>query len=138
VVQLGAIPPSAGRRVFVHSCAAGRFEGTDLGGGVLIAGLGHAGVAEQHGGCRAILLPLITIGQQGFARRKPLFLLAPVFRRADDDFRNKMRLAVLAPMSLLGLSSEQAVDADRPNAEPACNGHTGMPGWDALFSVPRH
>src|SRR3954471_13110352 len=61
-----------------------RTMGTDLGGGVLIVGLRHAGVAKQHGRCREILLPLTAIWQQDFAQYKPLFLLVPDFRCADD------------------------------------------------------
>jgi hypothetical protein len=38
--------------------------------------------------CRPILLPLVTIWQQGFARRKPLFMLAAHFRCADDRLSN--------------------------------------------------
>ena len=38
--------------------------------------------------CRPILLPLVAIWQQDFARRKPLFLLAANFRCADDRLSN--------------------------------------------------
>jgi hypothetical protein len=38
--------------------------------------------------CRPILLPLMAIWQQDFARRKPLFLLAANFRCADDRLSN--------------------------------------------------
>src|SRR6202035_2095930 len=42
-------PTPAGGSLLVYPRAAGRLEGTDLGGGVLVAGLRDAGVAEQHG-----------------------------------------------------------------------------------------
>jgi hypothetical protein len=38
--------------------------------------------------CRQNLLPLITIWQQDYAQRKPLFSLAGNFRCADDRLSN--------------------------------------------------
>jgi hypothetical protein len=44
--------PAATRDAFlVDALAACGFEGLDLGGGILVFGLGHAGVAEQDGRC---------------------------------------------------------------------------------------
>ena len=59
-----AIPPSAGSLLLEHAPAPGGLERVDLGGGVLMVGLGDAGVAEKHGDCRANLLPLGRIWQQ--------------------------------------------------------------------------
>ena len=51
-MQLGTVLASAGGAILVDPRAAGCLEGADLGGGVLVAGFRHAGVAEQHGKCR--------------------------------------------------------------------------------------
>ena len=48
-MEFRTIPPSAGSPLLVYPCAARRLQRTDLSSGVLIAGLRHAGVAEQHG-----------------------------------------------------------------------------------------
>src|SRR3546814_20127556 len=56
--------PAAARGVFlVDPGAACGFECFDLRGGILVFGLGHAGLAEQLGGCCICLLLLHEIGR---------------------------------------------------------------------------
>src|SRR4051812_50179242 len=86
-VQLRPIPTATGGLLLIDAGAAGRFEGADLGRGILIIGLRDAGVAEQHG-CRSKLLPLVAIWQQDFAQRKSLVLRLPRFRRVDERFES--------------------------------------------------
>jgi hypothetical protein len=90
-VQLGAVPPAAGSLLLEHAPAPGGLERVDLGGGVLVVGLGDAGVAEQHGICRTNLLLLRRVWQQVCVWRKALFLLGRPVACADGRLRSSAR-----------------------------------------------
>ena len=62
-MQFGTIPSSAGRRFLEDFLAAGFFEHADLRRGVLIFGLGDAGVAEQHD-CRFFCCQTLSFGNR--------------------------------------------------------------------------
>jgi hypothetical protein len=63
LVQLGTLPPSAGRGFLKQPGASGVLERANLGRGFLGLGFGDAGVAEEHV-CRFSLLPNKYIWQQ--------------------------------------------------------------------------
>ena len=83
-VQLGPIPTAAGGLLFVDPRAAGRLEGTRPGLRYPDRRPSRRGRSRAAWGCRSNLLPLAVIWQQDFARRKPLVMRLPRFRRIDD------------------------------------------------------
>jgi len=62
LVQLGTLPPSAGRGFLEQPGASGVLERTNLGRRILGLGFGDAGIADEHI-CRFFLLPITCIWQ---------------------------------------------------------------------------
>ena len=140
-MEFGPIPAPARDAFLVDALAAGGVEGLDLGGGILVFGLGHAGVAEQAREMLHFSVAFASLFGNSFVRRIALLFSAGVLWA---PYKRSFARALQAAMPASSCGHRQ-IEVDAPTevrVEAAIGVDVGMDGGCQAAMVlrchPRH